>query len=103
MVSPRLQAAAASTRRPEDVIAARARVIDYTDGAHAAVPVTKLVKADTDEEVTLPHLVKAWDGSHHWIERFKASRFQGNPGYVYTRMNETFTPSTFGLKIVVAA
>lgn len=60
-----------------------------------------LVDAD-GAEVILPKLFKAWDGSQHWVESFKPSRFQGNPGYVYTRMNETFVPSVFGLKIVIS-
>lgn len=62
----------------------------------------KLLDAD-GAEIILPALLKAWDGSQHWVERFKPSRFQGNPGYLYTRHNETLSPSVFNLKIVAVA
>lgn len=60
----------------------------------------KLVDEKTGEELQLPALRTAWDGSQHWLESYKPSRFIGNPGYVYTRKNEVFTPDTLGAKIV---
>jgi hypothetical protein len=62
----------------------------------------KLLDADC-AEITLPALLKAWDGSQHWVQSFKPSRFHGKEGYVYTRLNETFVPSMFGAKIVAVS
>jgi hypothetical protein len=97
MPTPQLEAAAASTRTEQDVRDAR------KIGAPVAAYQYKLINAESGVEVSLPLQAKAWDGSHHWIERFKPSRFQGNAGFVYSRTGETFVPSVFGLKIVVAA
>jgi hypothetical protein len=62
----------------------------------------QLVDAD-GVEVSLPHRVKARDGSGYVIESFKPSRFHGNIGYLYTfgpRGYETLVPSVFQLKII---
>ncbi len=96
MTSPQVQTAAASTRTEQDVRDAR------KIGAPVASYEYKLVYDASGVEVSLPLLAKAWDGSQHWIERYKPSRFQGNKGYVYSRDGETFVPLVFGLKIVVA-
>ena len=60
----------------------------------------QLVDEKTGEPVTLPALRDCWDGTQHWLQSWKPSRFIDNPGYVTTRFGETFTPGTFGLKIV---
>lgn len=60
----------------------------------------KLVDEKTGEEVLLPALRDCWDGTQHHLMSWKPSRFIDNPGYVYDRRGEAFTPGTFGLKIV---
>jgi len=71
-------------------------------GAPVAAYTYVLVDA-SGAEVTLPHRAKAWDGSSYVINTFKASRYHGNPGYLYTvgdRGHETLVPSCFQLKII---
>lgn len=63
----------------------------------------KLVDAKTGEEITLPARRTCWDGAEIIVRDFKPSRFEGNEGYVYTNMNETFVPSVVGAKIVPVA
>jgi hypothetical protein len=60
----------------------------------------KLVNAKTGEEITLPARMTCWDGAEIMVRDFKPSRFEGNEGYIYTTMNETFVPSVVGAKIV---
>lgn len=60
----------------------------------------KLVDEKTGEEVELPALRCCWDSTQHLLQSWKPSRFTDNPGYVYNRNGEGFTPGTFGLKIV---
>ena len=74
-------------------------------GAPVASYTYRLVDAD-GVEVSLPARVTAWDGSHYVINSFKPSRYQDNPGYVYTvgdRGHETLVPSVFKLAIVAEA
>ena len=71
-------------------------------GAPASSYTCRLVDAD-GVEVSLPHRAKAWDGSEYVIDSYKPSRFQNNPGYLYTRGprgHETLVPSVFKLAII---
>lgn len=81
---------------------AQARTDTRKIGDPVAAYSYKLLDAE-GAEIVLPALLTAWDGSRHWVDSFKPSRFQNNPGYLYTRQNETLQPSVFGAKIVVAA
>lgn len=60
----------------------------------------KLVDEKTGKELELPAIRACWDNTQHWLQSWKPSRFIDNPGYVYNRNGEAFTPGTFGLKIV---
>lgn len=60
----------------------------------------KLVDEKTGEEFLLPAIRNVWDNTPHLLQSWKPSRFIDNPGYVYNRNGEAFTPGTFGLKIV---
>lgn len=74
-------------------------IIDYTDTPRPVLP-HKLVDKKTGEEITLPARRICWDGAEIIVRDFKPSRFEGNEGYIYTTMNETFVPSVVGAKIV---
>jgi hypothetical protein len=63
----------------------------------------KLVDAETGAELELPALRNVWDGTQHLITDWKPSRFIDNPGRVFNRIGQPFTPGTFGLKIIEVA
>ena len=72
-------------------------------GAPASAYTYRLVDA-SGTQVSLPHRATARDGSSYVIDSYKPSRFQGNPGYLYTRGprgHETLVPAHFALAIIV--
>lgn len=71
--------------------------------APAAGPAFILVDLSTGQEIALPARLKCWDGAEIVVRDFKPSRFEGNEGYIYTTMNETYVPSVVGAKIVAVA
>jgi hypothetical protein len=60
----------------------------------------KLVDAKTGDEIPLPARRTCWDGAEIIVNDFKPSRFQGNQGYIFTTLNETYVPSVIGAKII---
>jgi hypothetical protein len=59
----------------------------------------KLVDAATGEELVLPKAFTTLTGQIV-VRDWKPSRFIGNPGYIYTTLNETLVPSVIGAQIV---
>lgn len=74
-------------------------LVEYAD-TPAVAQSHKLVDASTGQDITLPARLTCWDGAEIVVRDFKPSRFEGNEGYVYTTMNETYVPSVVGAKIV---
>lgn len=78
------------------------KVQDAKRAAAEASRVFKLVDEKTGKEIALPARRTCWDGAEIVVREFKPSRFEGNQGYIYTNLNETFVPSVIGAKIVEA-